>query len=1574
MRKLIFIIIILLVSLLTFTCKPDSDGGDGGDDPIQYELTIIITPDGAGTVEETASKSYSKGLYDEGSVVNLTASPNEGYDFLSWSGTDDDSIVAYTNTVTMDSDKTVTATFEELTYDVTIDPTPTGGSITLDPATGPYTHGASVTVTAVPDSGYEFVEWNGDLNGSTNPTTLIMDGDKTISATFQQLSYSITIDPTPTGGSITLDPPSGPYPSGSTVTVTAVPDTGYGFVEWVGDLSGSNNPATLTMDSDKTISASFQQSAYSITIDPTPTGGSIALDPATGPYAPGSIVNVTAVPDSGYEFVEWQGDLIGSTNPTSLTMDGNKTISASFQQSDYTITIDPMPTNGSITLDPPSGPYPSGSSVTVTAVPDTGYSFDVWSGDLSGTDNPATLIMDGDKTISADFTTNQYSLTVGISNDSVGTGNTNPVPGTYTYNYNDSVTVEAIPDSGMSFVGWYDAQTGGDLVSSNSTFNFNITKDTTLYANFTNAATYSLTIDYAGNGSGNVSLNPDPPYYQGDDTVVTLSINPDISSIFTGWTDDTGLTEIIPNVEYTVVMSQNRAYEANFQLKTYTVTATTSGNGSVSGGGTVNHGDDVTLTANPGADSDFVNWTGSDVSLGTISGNQITFNNVDQNITDVVANFQLKTYTITINPTPSGGSIILDPSSGPYTHGSTVEVTANPDIGYDFVSWGGDLSGSTNPETLTMDGNKTITATFQLKSYTVTIDPSPSNGSIILDPSSGPYTHGSTVEVTANPDTGYDFVSWGGDLSGSTNPETLNMDGNKTITATFNIQTYTVSATTTGNGTVSGGGTVNYGDNVTLTANPAVDSDFVNWTGADVSLGTIVGNQITFNNVTQDITDVVANFQLKTYTVTIDPSPSNGSIILDPSSGPYTHGSTVEVTANPDTGYSFNSWGGDLSGSTNPETLTMDGNKTITATFQAETGTGTQLLLDTWEDGDLGGGSEEWFWFYATPGTTYRLHNHDDYYTHPDNPGSTNFDSELGAYEKDMVTSYTYTVPNGGTGQQDIYTSFDYIEFDSSENIVQVKATKYGGGTGSGTYWLKVTEVIPTYTISVNIDGNGSVVKRVGGSVDNGPYPQGTVVEVEAVPNGSDSFIQWTGDLTGSTNPEYITMDSNKSITAEFTGSTPSKEWLIMVYLDGANNLEGAGVEDLQEMEAGYYNLSSAQRDEIKILVLFDRISGYDTTDGNWTGTRIYEVQPDTNMSSTASTLLTGWWGTTDQEQNMGDPATLSSFINFARNYYGVSFNKEALVLWNHGGGVRSERGFEHMEKAICWDEDNGDDALYTDEVQQAINSQYSSSDKLSALGMDACLMGMVEVAYEFIDNVEYMAYSPQSEWGDGWDYEGLIGGMTPTMTAEDFVEHEVLTYRAQCLTYTYLPQTQTAVDLSNVSALKTALDNLAVALVADSRTTFETLRDNTLNYYDTDDESISYPFFDIGHLCENIASSSLNSTTKSAASSVMTALNNAVVYAWGHSNLTGGGWDGSNPDRGINVFISRGDVQYNGYSHYAYQWWYTEVETSVWWPGDHYYGLIDFCDSDADGTVEYWREMFEYWYDSSNSYTPSTY
>lgn len=147
--------------------------------------------------------------------------------------------------------------------------------------------------------------------------------------TFPVPTYTLSTD-TVGSGSITLSPSGGSYSEGTVVSVNAVADVGFVFSGWTGDLSGDNATQSLAMDTDKTITATFIE-ATTYTLDTNTTGmGSVSLSPSGGIYQEGSVVNVTAIATVGHIFTGWSGDLSGSANPQSLSIDSDKSVTASF--------------------------------------------------------------------------------------------------------------------------------------------------------------------------------------------------------------------------------------------------------------------------------------------------------------------------------------------------------------------------------------------------------------------------------------------------------------------------------------------------------------------------------------------------------------------------------------------------------------------------------------------------------------------------------------------------------------------------------------------------------------------------------------------------------------------------------------------------------------------------------------------------------------------------------------------------------------------------------------------------------------------------------------------------------------------------------------------------------------------------------------------------------------------------------------------------------------------------------------------------------------------------------------------
>ena len=158
-----------------------------------------------------------------------------------------------------------TPTLEPVTYTLTMAADPVGGG-TTSPAVGThpdYTAGAVENITATPNSGYQFVDWTGDVaDPNSVSTTVTMNADKTVTANFELIpavTYDLTMQVSPIGsGTTTPAVGTHTYPSGTVVDISATPASGYQFNHWSSNVVDPNSASTtVTMDADKTTVVNF---------------------------------------------------------------------------------------------------------------------------------------------------------------------------------------------------------------------------------------------------------------------------------------------------------------------------------------------------------------------------------------------------------------------------------------------------------------------------------------------------------------------------------------------------------------------------------------------------------------------------------------------------------------------------------------------------------------------------------------------------------------------------------------------------------------------------------------------------------------------------------------------------------------------------------------------------------------------------------------------------------------------------------------------------------------------------------------------------------------------------------------------------------------------------------------------------------------------------------------------------------------------------------------------------------------------------------------------------------------------
>jgi hypothetical protein len=378
---------------------------------------------------------------------------------------------------------------------------PGGPSIRLNGqlavGTVPVVASAQLTISGGFTNGFIFYTLDGSVPTTssplyTGPITLTSSATieaMSLSADFQQTAVSpaVTLQIIPVynlqtsvvgAGTISANPSNGPYPSNSVVVLTATAAPHWAFDHWTGDVTGSENPASVTMNGPRSVQAVFVQTDYPLTAT-TAGGGSVTVNgevisPATF-YPIGTVVTLSATASDGWSFLGWQGDASGTNNSLSVTMNQPNNIQAIFATVVGTNTAG----GGGIVLNQPN-PVPYGATITASAVPHDGNYFVAWSGAASGTNSPTGVtVTTATPTVSALFSAlpgGNYSLALVV----MGSGSVAISPQQNYYNPGDSVTLSAsTTNAGTRFYGWT-----GDASGTNNPLVVVVSTNKIVQANF----------------------------------------------------------------------------------------------------------------------------------------------------------------------------------------------------------------------------------------------------------------------------------------------------------------------------------------------------------------------------------------------------------------------------------------------------------------------------------------------------------------------------------------------------------------------------------------------------------------------------------------------------------------------------------------------------------------------------------------------------------------------------------------------------------------------------------------------------------------------------------------------------------------------------------------------------------------------------------------------------------------------------------------------------------------------------------------------------------------------------------
>jgi hypothetical protein len=274
--------------------------------------------------------------------------------------------------------------------------------------------------------------------------------------------------------------------------------------------------------------------------------------------------------------------------------------------------------------------------------------------------------------------------------------------------------------------------------------------------------------------------------------------------------------------------------------------------------------------------------------------------------------------------------------------------------------------------------------------------------------------------------------------------------------------------------------------------------------------------------------------------------------------------------------------------------------------------------------------------------------------------------------------------------------------------------------------------------------------------------------------------------------------------------------------MNAANDLEEFGPLNANQME----NIGSSR--DVNIVIQFKRIQGlYDTSDGDWGGTRRYYITRDDNSGHVSSTILS-----TQATLDMGNPQTLQDFVQWGTKTFPA--DRLGLVVWNHGAGWRSRKPAavsRSTGRGVSYD-DEFESHIDTIELPAALN--IGDGRKWDLLAWDSSLMQMVEVAYEIRDKASYIVGSEESPPGTGYPYDQILGELVVNPTMDPKTLGILFAQKMLAVNGTGSKVTQSVLDTSKVAALAPALDNLGGSLSAAQsfyNTEIADARDATENY-----------------------------------------------------------------------------------------------------------------------------------------------
>ena len=695
---------------------------------ISVVMTALPTYNLTFDVMDSNDNPISNGVVTLGDITNplgiysFTGIPAGTYNYsVSATGYQTVSVTGYE----VNADVTIEVVMSPNIYTITINTSPSQWE--TGSGQGGYTQGQTVNISEQANAGYNFVNWTENGNSvSTDPDySFTATQNRNLTANFSEQTYTVGLSANPTGAG-TLSG-AGNYNYNAGVTINAQANTGYTFVNWTenGNVVSTNPQFSFNINSNRSFIANFTVNTYEIQASSSPSdGGSVT---GAGTYSHGETAVLTATAADEYNFTYWRenGNVVSNHQEYSFTVTQDRNLTAHFALDIFEVTLLSLPEEAGDLFG--AGNYEPGDLVSINALAKPGYIFHQWTdeGENVVCQEPLfNFIIEDHRTFTAHFLQETYTLTLtpnptygGLTE---GAGNT--------FNYDQEVTVRAIPYSGFKFDAWTEF---GAEVSSDTIYTFIMEGDRHLTANFSPLEYF---IQVTVNPEEGGSVEGAGSYLHGD--YVTLDAYPAQDYVFLQWLD-TGL-EVSQSPDLTFIANKDRNLEAVFvhvdELVRIDAQSFPQGYAFIEGAGDYPINRRVRLKAEPvTSDYSFVGWMENGRYIG--HENPFLFNATeDRNIT---ASFTYKPGELEVSAQlsiPETGHIY---GTGNYSRGQVAILQAELHENVSFIGWknqAGQIVSRQNPFNFEVNRSMDMTAMVELKDGMLNDDsqlriyPNPSDG------------------------------------------------------------------------------------------------------------------------------------------------------------------------------------------------------------------------------------------------------------------------------------------------------------------------------------------------------------------------------------------------------------------------------------------------------------------------------------------------------------------------------------------------------------------------------------------------------------------------------------------------------------------------------------------------------------------------------------------------------------------------------------------------------------------------------------------------------------------------------